>query len=386
MAVPLRYNVRNLLVRRVSTGMTIFGIALVVFTFVSMMALARGLEGTLTESGSPENAVVLRRGALAEAASSITVEQFGILRCFPELATDGSGGTLASPELAVQLLLERKGGMKANVLIRGVRPVAFRVHDKVRLASGRMPAPRAGQLLVGRAAAAQFKGLAPGDRLRFGRREWPVVGTFAADGSAFESELWADADDLLADLRRDYFNSVSLRLREPSRLGSFARRLEGDPRLTVDVRSEVDYYNEQAERTQWMKILGLLVAGMMAVGAVFAAMNTMYAAIGMRTKEIGTLRALGFSRRSILASFLAESVLIAIPGGLLGCLLALPFDGLRSSTVNFSSFTELLFEFRITPAICLEGMLFAVVMGAIGGFLPARRAATLPILSALREL
>ncbi len=386
MAVPLKYNVRNLFVRRVSTGMTIFSIGLVVSTFVSLMALAQGLQRTLVVSGNPANAILLRKGGISEAASAITQDQYQIVRYAPELAAAGDRETLASPEVAVQMLLTRKDGKKANVLVRGVRPVAFQVHDGVRVLRGAPLAPRRGQILAGKAVAERYAGLDVGGSIRFGRRQWPVVGVFESGGSAFESEIWADADDLLDDFKRTYYNSMIVRLKDASLLASLSARIDADPRLALDVKSETSYYSQQAEGVQWMRTLGLGIAIVMAIGAVFAAMNTMYAAIGSRTKEIGTLRALGFSRGSILLSFLVESILLALPGGILGCLLALPLNGLRSGTINMASFSEVMFEFTITPAICLQGIAFAVVMGAFGGFLPARRAATVPILTALREL
>ncbi|MBI3890811.1 MAG: ABC transporter permease [Candidatus Wallbacteria bacterium] len=386
MAVPIQYNIRNLFVRKVSTSMTVAGIALVVSTFVSLMALVTGLQRTLVEAGDPRNVILMRKGGISEAASALTMEQYTIVRHAQELAPDGDHDTLASPELAQQVLLQRKDGKKANVLIRGVRPVGFRVHDRVRVAAGRPLAARSGQILVGKAVSERYKGLALGDTLRFGRRDWPVVGVFEEGGSAHESEIWADADDLMGDLKRTYFNSMTARLRDPSLAASLSSRLDADPRLNLDAKTETEYYADQAEGARWMRVLGLGIALVMAIGAVFAAMNTMYAAIGSRTKEIGTLRALGFSRGAILASFMLESVLLALPGGILGCILAWPLNGLRSGTINMASFSEVMFEFTITPRICLEVVGFAVLMGVVGGFLPARRAATLPILTALREL
>jgi putative ABC transport system permease protein len=382
--IPLKYNVRNLLVRKVTTSMTVLGISLVVATFVALMAMAQGLDRALVATGVPGNAVALRKGAIADAASSLTVEQYRALRDLPQVATAASGEALASPELCFQVLREKADGGKANVILRGVRPVAFLVHDQVR-ASAPL-APRAGQLLVGKGILQRYKGFGVGARLRLFHREYTVAGVMEAGGGGAESEVWCDLDDLQSDARRSYFSAVFAKLRGPDLQAAFARTVAEDPRIGLEARSEPEYYEEQSRSAGTLRALGLLVAVVMAVGAVFAAMNTMYAAISARTKEIATLRALGFSRWAVVTSFVAESMILALPGGVLGCLIALPVHGMATGTMNMRSFSDVTFVTRITPEIALGAVVASLAIGFLGGLMPAHAGASLPIVRALREV
>jgi ABC-type antimicrobial peptide transport system permease subunit len=267
-----------------------------------------------------------------------------------------------------------------------VKPAAYEVHERFRLVAGRLPSSGRSELLVGRSVAARYKGTQLGSRLNLGRQQWVVVGLFEAGGGSFESEIWTDAESLMSDMRRHYYSAVTLKLRDLGVVDAFARQVADDPRVSLQAKREVDYYDELTQTAAIMRGLGMLVAFIMAIGAVFAAMNTMYAAILSRTKEIGTLRALGFTRASILASFVIESLLVTLPGGIIGCLLALPVHGVTSGTLNMQNFTDIGFEFRISGAIVMGAAAFALGIGLAGGLLPARHAARLPITQALREI
>ena len=386
MIVPLKYNLRNLSVRKVTTGMTVLGIGLVVATFVALMAMADGLSRTLVATGVPENVVLLRKGAIADAASSLGLDQYMAVRDLPQLARDEHGNALASPELCFQILSHKRDGGQANVIIRGVRPIAFAVHRTVRVSEGRAFAVRAGELMVGRGVRARYLGFEPGAKVKLFQREWTVVGAMEAGGGAFESEVWCDLDDLMSDTKRGYYSAVFGRLQDAGQLAAVAKRAGEDPRINLEAKSELEYYREQSESAMHLRALGMVVAVIMGVGAIFAAMNTMYAAIAARTKEIGTLRALGFSRAAVTTSFVLESMLLSLPGGVLGCILALPTHGMSAGTMNMRSFSDVSFTFTITPQILLSALGFSLAIGFFGGLLPARMGATTPIVRALREI
>jgi ABC-type lipoprotein release transport system permease subunit len=383
-AIPLAYNVRNLLVRRWTSAFSAGGIALVVAATVLLAALVGGLQRMLVATGEPDNLIVLRKGANSDGASQIPRDAARALRAMTGVARGPAGEILASPELVNQPFIVTRDGGRENVLVRGVEPVAFQVHRSVRLTSGRPFQPKLGEVVIGAGVAARYAGARLGSEIQFGRRRWRVVGIFDSGGTAFDSEIWADVTDVQDDTRRDGYSGVRLRVAPGSDVQALVRRIEADGRFTLEARPEVAYYREQAETAGALYVLVLTLSVIMATGAVFGALNTMYAAVASRTPEIGTLRALGFSRLAILTSFVIESVLIAVVAGVLGCVLALPANWLTASTGNVT-FSEIAFAFRVTPMSLVAGVLFATVMGLFGGLLPALRAARMPLTSALRE-
>lgn len=385
MAIPLKYNVRSLLVRRVSTAMTGGGIALVVAVFVIVMALVAGLNSAISDTGDPDNLIVLRKGATTETYSAIQLDQFDAMKFLPQIRREPNGDVDASPELPVQALMERVGGGRDNIVVRGVLPIALKVHPKVKIAEGRMFNPSVNEVVVGKGLQGHYANMQLGSTLRFGRGKWKVVGIMTADGGSFESEVWGDIHNVQDDAQRGaYYADVRLKLAPGADADALIRRIADDPRINLQAETEADYYKDQAVVANQMRVLGMVVAIIMAVGAIFGAMNTMYAAVSARTTEIGTLRALGFSRFSILFSFVMESVLLAIVGGVIGCLLALPMNGYTAAT-GTNAFSEMAFAFKVTPGLLITGMVFAVMMGFVGGLLPAFRAARMPITRALRE-
>jgi putative ABC transport system permease protein len=386
MAVLLKYNVRSLLVRRVSTAMTAGGIALVVAVFVIVMAMVAGLGSAITDTGSPDNVVILRKGATTETYSAITLDQFDALKFLPQIRRDPNGDTYASPELPVQVLMERTAGGRENIVVRGVLPVALKVHEKVHIIQGRMFNPAVNEVIVGKGLVGRYKDCTVGSTLHFGRGTWKVVGIFDAGGSSFESEVWADIHNVQDDTQRgQYYADVRLKLVPGADVAALIRRVADDPRINLQAETEPAYYADQSVVANQLRILGMIVAIIMAVGAIFGAMNTMYAAVAARTSEIGTLRALGFSPSAVMVSFLLESLVLAVAAGAIGVVLAMPINGLSTTFGNFMTFSTLAFDFRVTPAIVMEALLFAAVMGTLGGWLPARQAMRMRVVDALRK-
>ncbi len=387
MAIPLKYSYRNLLVRRVSTAMTAGGIALVVAVFVIVMAMVAGLRATLADTGSPDNLIVLRKGATTETYSSIQVNQFNALKFLSAIRRDAKGDSLASPELPVQVLFERMAGGRENIVVRGVLPVALEVHDKVHIIEGRMFNPSLSEVIVGKGLVGRYRNCTLGSALHFGRGTWKVVGIFDAEGSSFESEVWADLHDVQSDTRRgDYYACARLKCSPGADKAALIKRLQDDPRINLDAETETDYYKEQSAAAGQLRRLGLIVAIIMGIGAVFGAMNTMYAAVAARVSEIGTLRALGFGPGAVMGCFLIESLILALCAGLIGVVLALPINGITTTFANFLTFSTLAFNFRVTPAIVGQALLFAAVMGVLGGWLPARQAMHMRVVDALRRI
>lgn len=386
MKIPIIYNLRSLRQRPVSTLTTALGMALVVAVFVAMSALATGFRAALTSSGSPENVLVLRKAAQQEMNSGVGRQTASILAGFPFVATGADGLPLISPETFVVVPLDRReGGGMANVVVRGVSPKAFEVRKGITIAAGRQFRPGAREVVVGTAYAARFPNSSVGDVVRFAETDWTVVGQFSADGSSFESEIWGENEQFMPVFRGEIFQSVTFRMRDPAAFDGIKETLESDPRLTLDAFRESDFYaNQSTMLAQILTFIAIFLAGIMGIGAIFGAINTMYAAVASRGPEIGVLLTLGFRPRSVMGSFLVESVLIAVIGGALGCLIALPINGLVTSTTNWASFSEVAFAFRVTPQLLLNGMIFAVVMGIIGGLLPARHAAKQQVVDALR--
>jgi putative ABC transport system permease protein len=354
-----------------------------------MLALARGFQAALISAGSPENALVRRAGATSEMDSAITIEQLDVIEEAAEIAQAG-GGAMVSPEVVVIAALPlKKSGTDANVQLRGVTLRALEVHDKVKIIEGRFFTPGLPELVVGKNARDAYAGVAMGDTIPMGGTTWTIVGTFDGGGSAFDSELWCDANLLNSTYQRPagIHQSVTARLVNADALDSLQRRFEADPRMKVRVERETEYYEKASQMmTTFIHRLGALVALVMALGAVFAALNTMYSAVAERSREIATIRALGFGGGAVVMSFVIESLLVAGIGGIVGCLAALPLNGLVTQTMNFQTFSHLSFAFRVTPGVMGAGIAFGLLMGLAGGIPPAVRAARLPIAEALRDL
>jgi ABC-type lipoprotein release transport system permease subunit len=386
--IPLSYNARSLLQRPISTAFTALGIGLVVAVFIGMLALANGFRSALIRTGSSQNVLVLRRGADSELSSGMDRQSVSILTSAAHVATGGDGRPLVSPEVYVVIPLPRKGydttGL-ANVVVRGVSPAVWSVRSNIEVTAGRRPESGKPEICVGEKMAGRFDHTGIGESLRFAGRDWTVVCRFTANGSAFESEIWGENEQVMPVFRGEAFQSVTFRLKDPGAFEEAKRALEADKRLTVDVHREADFYAQQSQLLgRILQILAIMITGIMALGAVFGAINTMYAAVAARSPEIAVLLTLGFHPRSVLASFLAESALIALAGGVIGALLALPINGMITSTTNWASFSEIAFSFRVTPGLLLAGLVFALVMGIVGGYFPARRAAKQPVVQALR--
>lgn len=389
MAIPLSYNVRNVRQRWRVTLLAIGGIALVVAVFVVLLALSNGLRYALASTGSSDNAIVVQRGSTAEMMSGIRRENANLLADDGRVARNAKGQALASPEIVVIATLPRRSdGTEANVQVRGVSPMAFEVRANIRITEGRTLKPGTSEIVVGKRLVERYRGVAVGQSLEIKRRAWTIVGVFEGDGSSFETEIWGDVDTMASVFNRQGgYQSVTLRLANPSALDAWAQEVKGDPRLPVDLKREIAFYEDQAGPVAGALMgLTIFVSLVMAIGAVFGAMNTMYAVVAQRTREIATLRALGFSRIGILISFVFESALIALVAGLVGCALgwaaANVFPAAATGNVTFS---EIAFAFRVTPPALVAGMIFAVFMGVLGGLLPAFRAARMPITMAFRE-
>lgn len=388
MALPLSYNIRNVRTRWQVSLLAVIGIGLVVTVFVALMAMRTGFETALRSTGSSENAIIVQRGSGSELTSWVPLEHRDKIVVDSRIARDPQGRPLASPEIVVvQVMPRRADAQPTNVTIRGVRDMAFAVRGGIDITQGRRFAPGVYEVIVGERIARRIRGLDLGASISIQRHDWKIVGIFTSRGGAFESEVWGDLDTMAEPLKRTGgSNSLAVRLQAPQALEGLDQWIEDNPDMQLEALDEGKYYEDQAGglSTTLLFLVGF-VSITMGVGAVFGAMNTMYAIVAARTREIGTLRALGFSRRSILFSFVIESVLLAAAGGALGCLLAVPINGLSTASGQTASFSEVAFAFRITAQILTFGVGFAVVMGLIGGLLPAFRAARLPITAALRE-
>jgi putative ABC transport system permease protein len=381
-------NVRTIRERLGSSLVAVVGIAGVVVVFVAVLSIAEGFTAALRDAASPDRLMVMRSGSDSEMTSGLGGAQATIISEAPGIRR-GPNGALASPELYVIVdVKKRTTGTDANVPLRGVTPLAFDVKNELRIVEGRRFVPGTNEIIVGRAAHGQF-GLDMNARLKWGQNVWTVVGIFEANGSVAESEIWCDARVLQPAYRRgNSFQSVYVTLDSPASFDRFKDALTTDPRLNVSVKREADYYAEQSTvLRRLITTLGYMIAALMGIGAVFGAINTMYSAVANRTREIATLRALGFGRFAVLSSVLAESLLLSLIGGVAGGLLAwVAFDGYQTATMNWQSFSQVAFAFAVTPALLVQGIIYAGVMGLIGGFFPALRAARLPIVTALREL
>ncbi|HEY6193985.1 MAG TPA: ABC transporter permease [Candidatus Eisenbacteria bacterium] len=387
MAIPFAYNLRSVTQRPVSTATTALGIGLTVAIFIGALALAAGFRASLIYTGAPDNALVLRKGADSEISSGLPLENVNILKANPAVAVGPDGRPRASAEMVIVVNKQRLGQKgSSNVMLRGVDPAAPDLRGGITMVAGRMFTPGTDEVIVARRIAGRFANCNIGDKLRFEQRDFTVVGHFTAAGSAFESEIWGDANVLMPALHRTgYYQTLVFRMKDPSRYELIKKELEADPRLGVQVRHEREFYSAQSEMfTRIITVVGTFITVIMAVGAVFGAANTMYASIGARTREIAMLLVLGFGPGAVMLSFVVESVIISVIGGLVGCVLALPMNGITSSTTNFQSFSEMAFQFRITPAILLQGIVFSAVLGLVGGFFPALKASRQSLSRALR--
>ena len=384
--VPLNYIARNLWVRRVTTALTAAGMALVVYVFATVLMMTEGIRATLVATGQADNVIVLRKGAGAEINSGITRSQAAVLDTLPGIATDASGARLVSHEpVVLNNLPKRSNGKASNVAMRGTSAIGMQLRPQVRLVEGRMFNAGSSEVIAGRAIAGGFRGVEIGSRLRFAGRDWTVVGLFDAGKSGFDSEIWADSEQLMQAFRRQSFSSVVFRLADAQSFERVRELVDSDPRLTLEAKREVRFYAEQSEAlATFISILGTSLAVIFSVGAVVGATITMFGSVASRIGEIGTLRALGFRRGAVLVAFLGEALLLSLVGGIVGLAAASVMQVVDVSTTNFTTFSELAFQFKLTPAIMLQSLLFALFMGFVGGFIPAWRAARLKIVDCLR--
>jgi putative ABC transport system permease protein len=387
MLIPFRYNLRSLRVRWVTTIVTSVSVGLSVTVFIAVMALAEGMRDVFVTTGQPLNVIVLRQGSQTETNSIIEHSRADVIMTLDGIAQDSQGQSLVSPELAVFVNQPRRSGGDSNVVIRGLSGAGRELRPQVALIRGRWFRPGLRELTVSRSIADRFQNCGLGESVGTGKASWTVVGIFDAGQTAYGSEMWTDVNDVAnAFGRGNSYSSVLLRARDPAMVSAISERVSDDQRLQLKAEPEPEYYAQQTATATPIRILGNLIAIIMAFGSIFAAMNTMYAAVSARIREIAVLRVLGFSPGSVLLSFLLESLMLAGIGGILGGLLSLPLNGLATGTTNWLSFSEMTFQFRITPALLERGMIFALIMGAVGGILPAARAARQRAALALRAL
>ena len=390
MQVPISYSLRNLWTRKLTTVLTAGGMALVVFVFAAVLMLDEGLRKTLVDTGSPDNVVVTRRASGTEVQSGIDRVPAAIVESLPQVALGAGGERQMSKEIVVLISLNKRqsGGRAekpANVIIRGVSPMGLMLRPQVNIVTGRMFRPGSNEIVAGKAIAERFVNAGLGESLRFAGRDWVVVGVFDAARSGFDSEIWGDVDQLMQAFRRPVYSSLIFRLNDGSQFTAVQAAIEGDQHLTLEAKRETQFYADQSEAlSTFIRILGLSLSVIFSIGAVIGAMITMYAAVASRTAEIGTLRALGFRRTSILTAFLLESLFLSLLGGLIGLFIASFMQLFTISTMNWQSFSELAFSFTLNAAIVAKSLAFALLMGLIGGFLPATRAARMNIVDALR--
>jgi putative ABC transport system permease protein len=395
MAIPISYNVRNLRLRKGLTIMTALGIALTVTTAIFLMALIAGLNRAFVSSGSPLNVLVLRKGSEAELSGGFDASLYPTLKTLPGIAKDSKGEPMTSGEWVVVIILPRKDGTgEVNVTVRGMMPDGLEMRQlednpggppKVKLVEGRWFQPGQREVVVSKSIQNRFSHANIGDTMEFGKGSWKVVGVFDAGGSAYESEVWGDVNQMASDFdRQGGFASAYLRATDPIAAEALKNRVSDDQRLKLEGLIETDYYAKQTSSGGPIKVIGFVVGFIMAIGSIFAAMNTMYAAVAYRGREIATLRVIGFSRPAILTSFVLESLLLALLGAAAGIVLMLPFNGMQTGTSNAVTFSEVVFALRITPQVAAYAILFALVMGFVGGLAPAWHAARQNILNALR--
>ncbi len=386
MGLLLAYSFRNIFTRKLTSLLTMTGIALVVFVFCAVFMLANGLNRTLVETGYADNVIAIRKASQTEVQSIIYRDVANIVKADPAIERTGDGSALFTNEILVLITQPKRGSQEtSNVPVRGITEKSIMLRPDFKLAEGRTWQPGMSEVIAGRKVTRTFEGCGLGETVRFGMRDWTVVGIFEAENSGFESELWGDVEQLMDAFRRPVFSSLTFRLTSPAEFDAMRERLENDPRLAVDVKREKDYYAEQSQFTMmFLQAVGSGICFFLALGAVFGAMITMYASVANRTMEIGTLRALGFRRLTVLRAFLIESVLIALIGGAIGMAASYFLRFVEVSTTNWNTFAELAFSFEMSPTIAVSALIFAILMGVGGGFFPAARAAGLRIVEALR--
>ncbi len=386
MKIPFSYSFRNLWTRRLTTTLTVAGMALVVFVFASVLMMAEGLRKTLVETGSYDNVVILRKGSSSEVMSGIDRLAASVVETQPEIAIGANGRRLLAKEVLILVnLTRRESGKPALIQVRGIGEASLALRPQVRLIQGRLPRSGSLEIIAGSSIARRFQGGGLGESLRFAMRDWRVVGVFDAGNRGYSSEIWGDVDQIMQAFRRSVYSSVIFKLRNSADFPEYKKRIESDPRLTLEAKRETRYYADQSElMAKFLRILGLSLTAIFSLGAVVGAMITMYAAVANRTAEIGTLRALGFQRRDILLAFLVEALLLGFIGGCAGLFLASFMQLITISTMNWQTFSELAFSFSLTPAIACQSLLFSFVMGLVGGVLPAFRASRMNIVDALR--
>jgi putative ABC transport system permease protein len=388
MKIPIAYTWRSLWARRLTTLLTVGGITLVAFVFAAVLMLSHGIEATLVDTGSEDNAIVLRKSANSELVSQIDRDGANIIKTLPEVALLPDGKPFASTETSIIInLLKKETNDMGNIAVRGVSPAAPRLRPQISLVEGRWFQFGTTEIVVGASIAKRFQNATIGNTVRFGDTQWKIVGVMDAKGTAFDSEIWGDVEQMMASFGRPVYSTVLVRLKDTEAFDALKLRIEKDPRTqSAELKREIDFYREQSQMmSSFIKILGLVVTIIFSIGSMVGAMITMYAAVANRTVEIGTMRALGFRRRSVLSAFLIEAILLSLIGGLLGLGLASLMSLVQISTTNFGSFSELAFGFQLSPAIIVSTLIFAIVMGIVGGFFPAFRAARLNILNALRS-
>lgn len=387
MKIPFSYSFRNLWTRRLTTTLTLLGVALVVFVFVASLMLSEGLRQTLVATGVDENAIIIRRSSQAEVQSSIGREDANIIKTQPEVATNSEGKPWATSDVVVLISLpKRDNNEPTNVVVRGISPEGLELRSQqVKLVAGRMFGTGLQELIVGKSIQQRFQNCDINGTLRMGGTDWKIVGIFDGGRTGFDSEIWGDVEVIMPAWRRPVFSSVTVRLRDPNSFEAVRQRLENDRRMVVEVKREKQYYDEQSKfMSIFINVLGTVVTFIFSFGAMIGAMITMYAAVSNRTQEIGTMRALGFRRRSVLGAFLVESVILGMVGGIAGLALSSLLQFLTISTTNWNTFSELAFSFKLSPTIVGQALIFSVLMGLVGGFLPAVRASRLKIVEALR--
>ncbi|WP_375768342.1 ABC transporter permease [Archangium gephyra] len=383
--IPLYYNTRSLWARRLSTGLTVLGLGLVVFVFSAVLMLANGIESALSSGGDPRNVILLAKGATSELMSNVERDALRALGSAPQVASSAEGNPLVAGELVVPVLLPRGDGKESNINARGIGPESFAIRPTVRLIAGRAPRTGTNEIALGEALVGRSPGAHLGGELVFAEERWPVVGVFTAEGGAYESELWVDVNRLGAAFERPGLSAVVVRTGSEQARDAFIKGVEGDPRFTLEAKSEPEYWAEQATwLATFIRVLGLFVSFIFSVGAVLGAMITMYAQVAARIGELGMLRAVGYRRRSVLASILIESAVLGAAGGVVGALGALATRWMEIRTLNFQTFAEVRFGFTPTPGIVVAALAFGTLMGTLGGLLPALRASRLSILDALR--
>jgi putative ABC transport system permease protein len=384
--IPPSYAIRNIAKHKITSTLTISGVSLVVFVFAGSMMMTNGLSETLVATGHPENVTIIRKASLTEVQSIIAYDQAQVVKSAPEVAVDETGAPLMANEVYVLISLpKRKTGNEANIVVRGISDKSMALRPNIKMIAGRMWQDAGSEIIAGKSASERYQGCAVGERIRFGARDWTVVGTFDADGTGYESEIWCEITQAADAFRRPVYSSLTLRLADTTQFEAFKARIENDPRLPLEVKRERDYYASQSRTiSTFLGIAGTVISVIFSLGAIVGAMITMYAAVANRTKEIGTLRALGFGRFSILAVFLLESLVISLTGGILGIAAAYFLNFVQISTTNWDTFSEIAFNFRLSTQIATSALIFSLVMGLVGGFLPAVRASRLKIIDSLR--